>query len=227
MQKKAERLIGLFMVLLVLGGCATFRSDVAGHSGLEPQKTRGAEPVDVLFVARHLEQTRGLDAIPKLQNKYQIMNGFDDILLDATHEFSNLQHYALYTEFASDMSDPQRIALKDSLMNTYAHRIVMEFRQEKSFAKYFLGTLGSVVSLTLIPVPYTREFTLTVDVFDTQGRLKKSYQRRASTTKWIEACLFPIYPFHTEKRNTEELYVAFLHDVFRQIEAENSLSEDL
>ena len=221
------RLFSIVMVMvLMVTGCATFRSDIEGHSGLESKKTIGADPVDVLFISKHLVQTKGLDAIPKLQNRHQILNGYDDILLDATHELSNLHRYAAYTEFSSDMSDPKRIALKDSLMASYELRMVMEFRQEKSFSKYFLGTLGSVLSLTLMPIPYTQEYFFNVDVFDSQGRLKKSYSRSATTTKWVEALLLPVYPFHTEKRKTEEIYVAFLHDVFRQIEAEKALRVD-
>lgn len=219
-------LILVLSMFLFTGGCATFRSDIEGSNQLKADKNIGADPVNVLFMSRHLEQTRGLDAIPKLQNRHQILRGYDDILLDASHELSNLQRYAAYTEFSSDMSDPKRIALKDSLMASYELRIVMEFRKEKSFSKYFLGTLGSVLSLTLAPIPYTQEYYLTVDVFDGQGRLKKTYDRSATTTKWVEALLLPVYPFHTEKRKTEEIYVAFLHDVFREIETEQILRND-
>ncbi len=209
--------------ILMISGCATFHSDIDGASGLESSKIPGADPVDVLFVSRHLQQTRGLDAVPKLQNRWQILKGFDDILLDATGEFSNLNRYAAFTEFSSDMSDPKRIALKDSLMANYKLRIAMEFRNERSFSKYFLGTLGSVVSATLLPIPYTHEFFLMVDVYDSNGRYTKSYKRYATTTRWIQAFLLPVYPFHTEKRKTEEIYVAFLHDVFREIEHDKIL----
>lgn len=197
-----------------------------GASGLEASKIPGADPVDVLFVSRHLTQTRGLDAIPKLQNHWQIMDGYDDILLDATKEFSNLNRYAAYTEFSSDMSDPDRIKLKDSLMTNYKLRIVMEFRNEKSFVNYFLGAIGSTVSLTLIPIPYTHEFHLNVDVYDSEGRYKKSYTRSAKTKKWVQALLLPIYPFHTEVRKVEEIYVDFLHDVFREIEQDKILRDE-
>jgi hypothetical protein len=219
--KKNIYILGLIVLIV---GCASFRTDIEGASGLETQKNVGADPVDVLFIAKHLEQTRGLDAIPKLQNRYDILQGFDDILLDATSEFSNLRRFASYTEFSSDLSDPKRIALKDSLMSQYKIRISMEFRKEKSFSKYFLGTLGSVFSLTLAPIPYTQEYYLKVDVYDANGRYQKSYDRSAKTTKWVEAFLLPIYPFHTEKRKTEEIYVAFLHDVFRQIESDRILN---
>lgn len=215
--------ISVLCILIFTVGCATFRSDIEGSSGLEPQKTLGADPVDVLFVSKHLEQTLGLDAIPKLQNHYQILRGYDDILLDATNELSNLNRYAAYTEFSSDMSDPKRLSLKDSLMSNYQLRVVMEFRKEKSFSKYFLGTIGSVFTLTLLPIPYTQDYFLNVEVYDSRGRLTKTYARSASTTKWVEALLLPVYPFHTEKKKTEEIYVSFLHDVFRQIDADQVL----
>ncbi len=214
---------GLILILIMLSGCATIKTEMSGASGLEPGKHPGADPVDVLFVNRHLEQTLGLDAVPKLQNSWQIMDGYDDILLDATREFSNLRTYAAFTEFASDMADPERIKLRDSLMAGYEWRIIMEWRNEKSFARYFLGVIGSVLSAALVPVPYTHVYTLNVDVYDGTDRLVRNFQRSARTTKWVEFFLFPIYPFHTEKRKTEELYVLFLHDVFRQIDHDGIL----
>lgn len=226
MSKTRVLLITPLVVLLFAGGCATFRSDIEGSSQLEAKKTVGAELVDVLFMSRHLVQTRGLDAIPKLQRRHQILQGYDDILLDASRELSNLNRYAAYTEFSSDMSDPKRIALKDSLMSSYEYRMVIEFRKEKSFSKYFLGTLGSVLSMTILPIPYTQEYYLNVDVYDKGSRLKKTYTRSARTTKWVEALLLPVYPFHTEKRKTEEIYVEVLHDVFRQIEIDQVLQAD-
>jgi len=220
---KNFNLIFVLSFILMVTSCATFKTEIEGASGLSPDKTLGAEPVDVLFMSRHLVQTRGLDAVPKLQNRYRILDGYDDILLDASNEFSNLNRYAAFTEFSSDMSDPKRISLKDSLMANYELRIAMQFRKEKSFSKYFLGTIGSVLSLTLIPIPYTQEYYLDVEVFDGDGRLIKTYSRSADTKKWVEALLLPLYPFHTEIRKTEEIYVEFLHDVFREIDADKIL----
>jgi len=220
-----KKLIVIFIlgIITMISSCATSKTEIQWASGLSADKILGAEPVDVLFVSRHLVQTRGLDAVPKLQNRYRILDGYDDILLDATNEFSNLNRFAAFTEFASDMSDPERLALKDSLMANYELRISMQFRKEKSFSKYFLGTLGSVLSLTLIPIPYTQEYYLDVEVFDGEGKLIKTYARSANTNKWVEAFLLPLYPFHTEIRKTEEIYVGFLHDVFREIDADKIL----
>lgn len=223
LQMERMMLIPALVIMMTFTGCATSKSEIQGASGLSANKTLGAEPVDVLFVSRHLQQTVGLDAVPKLQNKWQILDGYDDILLDATNEFSNLNRYAAYTEFSSDMSDPERIALKDSLLANYELRIAMQFRKEKSFSKYFLGTIGSVLTLTLVPIPYTHDYYLDVEVFDGEGRLVKTYARSAKTKKWVEAFLLPIYPFHTERRKTEEIYVDFLHDVFREIDADKIL----
>ncbi len=220
-----KKLIVIFIlgIITMISSCATSKTEIQGASSLSADKILGAEPVDVLFVSRHLVQTRGLDAVPKLQNRYRILDGYDDILLDATNEFSNLNRFAAFTEFASDMSDPERLALKDSLMANYELRISMQFRKEKSFSKYFLGTLGSVLTLTLLPIPYTQEYYLDVEVFDGEGKLIKTYARSANTNKWVEAFLLPLYPFHTEIRKTEEIYVDFLHDVFREIDADKIL----
>ncbi len=223
MNKMSMYFLIVMGTILLLVSCATFRTELENSSGLEQQKILGTEPVDILFVSRHLQQTRGLDVIPKLQNRYQIIEGYDDILLDATREFSNLNRYAAFTEFSSDMSDPDRIKLKDSLMANYELRISIEIRKEKSFSKYFLGTISSVLSATLIPIPYTQEYYLDVEVFDHEGKLNKTYSRSAKTKKWVEVFLLPVYPFHTEVRKTEEIYVEFLHDVFRQIEADQIL----
>ena len=110
----------IILLSLVLGGCATFHSEIDGYYGGETEKSLGLEPVDVLFVSRHLQQTTGLDAVPKLQHRWKILDGYDDILLDATREFSNLSRYAAYTEFSSDMSDNSDKSA--SLLSSSRHR---------------------------------------------------------------------------------------------------------
>ncbi|MBL7052922.1 MAG: hypothetical protein ISS00_04150 [Candidatus Marinimicrobia bacterium] len=217
-------IFGLILVF-AFSGCATFRSDIEGAFSSEAGKNYGAEKVSVLFVARHLRQAKGFDAIPKLEKKYQILSGFGDILQDATLEFSNLEKYASFTEFSSDISEPERMALKDSLLATHDFSVEIEIRKEWSFAKHFLGSIVSAVG-ALIPIAYSKDFSMTADVFDSEGKLIKSYSRSATATKWVEALLLPIYPFHTERRKTEEIYVEILHDIFRQIEAEKILTKE-
>ena len=74
-----------------------------------------------------------------------------------------------------------------------------------------------------MPIPYTINYSADVDVFDNNRVLIGNYQRNANTILWVEALLLPIYPFHTERRKTEEIYVEFLHDIFKQIESEEIL----
>jgi hypothetical protein len=97
----------------------------------------------------------------------------------------------------------------------------MKFAREKSFAKQFMGTLASTVSLTLFPVPYRSYYSVNADIYDSDMRLIKSYKRSAHLTKWVQTFLFVVYPFHPAKRKKEDLYVDFMHDLFRQIELEN------
>lgn len=214
----------IILVVTILNGCATFRSDIEGAYKQPASKNFNAAPVKVLFNLRHLRQTIGLDAIPKLENRYQILSGFDDLLLDGVSEFSNIKRWSSFTEYSSDISDTKRLDEKDSLIASHDFVIRIEFKKEKSFVRYFLGTVGSTLSATLLPIPYTQDYYMNTDVYDANSHLLKHYERHASTTKWVEFFLFPIYPFHTEKRKTEDIYVNFLHDVFRQIEAEQVLT---
>ena len=64
---------------------------------------------------------------------------------------------------------------------------------------------------------------LNADIFNSKGLLIKSYERNASLTKWVQTFLFFFYPFHPEKRKKEEIFVEFLHDIFKQIETEKIL----
>ena len=217
-------ILSCFIIILISSGCATFRSDIQGTFLSESEKNYGADPVSVVFIVRHFQQAKGFDAIPKLEKKHQIISGFGDILKDATREFSNVEKYASFSEFSSDVSEPKRMALKDTLLASYDFSVALEIRKEWSFAKYFLGNLCSAF-LAIPPIAYTKDFSVSAEVFDSDGRLIKNYNRSGKTTKWVEALLLPIYPFHTERRKTEEIYVEILHDIFRQIEAEKILTK--
>jgi len=188
------------------------------------QKNLAAERVSVLFIFSHLRQTKGLDAIPKLENQRERIYGFDDFFQDALTELSNIRNYATFTEYASDVNDPARRMLKDSLMLSHDYILKMKFKREKSFAKNFLGALASSISLTLLPIPYTYSYSATAELHDGKGHLLSNYARSASLTKWVQTVMIFVYPFHPEQRKKEELYVEFMHDIFRQIETEKILT---
>lgn len=213
-----------FCLAQLMTGCATFKSDLRGKSVAAPTRNYGADPVSVLFIFSHFRQTRGLDAIPKLDKQHERIFGFDDFFQDALNEFSNIQNYATFTEYASDVNDPARRVQKDSLMHCHDFIIKLKFMREKSFTKNFLGMIASSISLTVLPIPYNYAYSITVEVFS-QNHLLKNYTRSASLTKWVQTLLIFIYPFHPAQRKKEELYVEFLHDIFRQIETEKILKK--
>jgi len=225
MKKMQLAFPGLMILAQLLAGCATFKSDLHEKYTATPTRNLEADPVSVLFIFSHSHQTRGLDAIPKLDKQHERISGFDDFFQDALNEFSNIQKYATFTEYAADVNDPARRALKDSLMQCHDFVIKLKFRREKSFAKHFLGTLTTSLSLTLLPIPYQNTYSTTVELFDAQQHLLKTYSRSAALKKWVQTFLIFIYPFHPEQRKKEELYVAFLHDFFRQIESEKILEK--
>ena len=95
--------------------------------------------------------------------------------------------------------------------------------RDKSFSKFFFAYVGSIVSATVLPMPYKYNYSLDVDVLDTNQKLLKSFSRDAHLTKWVQTFMIFLYPFYPEKRKKEELYVEMMHDVFKQIESEGIL----
>ncbi|HAQ60639.1 TPA: hypothetical protein DCR49_01310 [Candidatus Delongbacteria bacterium] len=213
----------LFMIITFIVGCASSKSDLGMAYKGEVKRNPNTEKVSVFFVFSHVRQMVGLDAIPKLENKYQRLNGFDDIFLEAQREFSNLGKYATYVEESSDVNNPVKRAERDSLMKTHDYTIKMRIEAKKKFTNYFLGYLFSTISLTVIPVPYSQEYTVKTDVLDSSNRLVGSYERKATLKNWSQVLLIFVYPFHPEFRKIEEIYMAFLKDTFRQIESEGIL----
>lgn len=213
--------IVLTVVLLLDAGCAAYRSDIGGAYRGEAQLNEQAEPVSVTFIFTHVRQMRGYDAVPKLVRGGR---GFSDFFRDALPEVTNLSKYATFTESAEDVNNPARRAHRDSLAAANDYVIMMRFLRETSFARQTLGTIGSTLTITLLPIPYTRTYAVTADVYDGEGRLVKRYERDAKVTQWIETFLIFVYPFHPETRKTEEVYAAFFHDIFREIETDRILT---
>lgn len=221
MRLRILKLIMLVTALVSCIGCAAFRSDMEGAYRGDTSVNAGAEPVTVAFVFTHIHQTKGFDAVPKLVNSYR---GFDDFFRDALPEIMNIGRYETFTERADDVNDPGRRDELDRMASAHDFVIKTTFLRETSFARQTFGTIVSTLSVTLFPVPYTRSYAVTADVYDHSGSLVKRYTRSAEVTQWVETFLLFAYPFHPERRKTEEVYVAFLHDIFREIEADGILT---
>ena len=217
-------ILPLVLTVLLGTGCAAFRSDIGGAYGGDPVLNTGAGRVSVAFVFTHVRQTKGLDAIPKIDDAHRIIGGFDDFFADALPEISNIGSYATFTVESGDVNRPDRRAELAGLETAHDYVIRMRFSRGTSFARQTLATIASTLTLTLAPAPYARHYTVAADVYGPGGVLIKRYERHAEVTNWVETFLILAYPFHPEGRKTEEVYVAFLHDVFREIEADRILA---
>jgi hypothetical protein len=213
---------------LLVSGCAASRSSLQGAfqgaPSPAPTQVTPAERVSVAFIFTHVHQNKGWDVIPKLHHQDRYANGFYDLFREALPTLTDLGPYATFTDRADDVTDPRRRAERDSLaVGSHDFAVKMRFMRETSFPRQALGTIASVLTLTVAPVPYTRHYSLTAQVTDRSGRLLKTYEREATVTQWVQAFLVFVYPFHPETRKTDEVYLEFLKDVFREMEGDGVL----
>lgn len=218
-------LTALIALLLagMLAGCAASRSPVTGKFDRPAERNAGAEKVSVFFLFRHLEQQHGFDSIPKL--KAQGVKDFDNLFRDALNEISNVSPYVTFTESPADVNNPKRREELDTFRRTHDYTLDIDFFEESSFAEQCLSGTVSLLSLTLIPMPYTWDYTITANLSDKSGKAVRSYQRKATLRNWTQVVLIFAYPFHPLEGKREEIYAESLHDIFRQIEAERVLNK--
>ena len=219
------RIVGLSHLLLLcslIAGCATFSGDMEGAYVGPGRSTSPAGEVSVLFLLRHVKQAGGQDAIPKLKRENQIVRDFDNLLVDAVTEFSNIGTYTAFTEFPSDVSQPERVARRDELIRSYDFQVRVQLLEEHSFVRQFFGGVVSGISLTLLPVPYSTHYSIQVEVMK-GDRQVATYQRATSKTLWIQTFLVFIQPFHDDTIVKERIYIDLLHNVFMEMEADGVL----
>jgi hypothetical protein len=222
-KKGFSNFIIIFILLLmgVLAGCAASRSQMSGSFDRPTEKNVGAKDTSILFLFRHMEQKHGFDAIPKL--KSQGVKDFDNLFRDAFNEFSNVSNYVTFTESPTDVNNPARRQELKKLRHSNDYTIEVDFLEESSFKKEFLSGTISVLSLTIIPIPYSWDYTTTSKLYNKEGKLLRSYQRKATLDNWVEVFLIFAYPFYPLEGKREQIYAESLHDIFRQIETETVL----
>ncbi len=225
MQQKHTILLLPALCVIFLLNCATFRSEMSGEFDGETRIDPDKEKVNVLFILRHIKQAKGLDAIPKLQRESRIIRDFDNMFFNAFGELSNVDKYATFTEFPSDVSKPERRAKLTELISKHDYVLRIKIIQEFSFIRQFLGGFFSTVSLTLIPVPYKTSYGIEAEVYNKTGVIVEKYERSTSIKTWVQMFLVFAQPFHNEIIKKEQIYLEFLHDIFKQIESENILSK--
>lgn len=212
------------LLALVLSGCMATRSEIKGSYSQPSEKNLGAEPVSLLFHFKHFSQQKGFDAIPKLTYS-DIMRGnaFDSILRDSLQELTNVGRYETFTEEANDVNLPERRNKLKNLQSSHRYTLEIQIVEESSFQQQAFSGLISTLSLALIPMPYSWDYTMTANLNDQNGKLLHSYIRKATLDNWVEIFLMFAYPFHPLEGKREEIYSLMLHDLFREIESEKVL----
>lgn len=217
----ARTLFAVILLSVLLAGCAASRSPIEGAFGRAEQSGPNSGKVDVLFVFRHEAQMHGFDTIPKLQNAG--VADFDNLFGEALREISNIGKYKTHTELPNDVNDPQRRETLAAARAAMDYVVEIDLVEESSFRQQALSATVSTLSLTVIPMPYNWDYTIRVRVLNHEGKRVATLQRKARLANWVEAFLIFAYPFYPLQGKREEIYSDFLHDVFRQIEANRIL----
>jgi hypothetical protein len=150
---------------------------------------------------------------------------FDNLFRDALTEVSNVGQYSTFVEAPADVNNPKRRQELDGLRVSHDYTLDIVFFEESSFKQQCLSGTVSLLSLTIIPMPYSWDYTITATLSDQKGKLISTYQRKATLDNWVEALLIFAYPFHPLEGKREEIYAESLHDIFRQIETEKVLKK--
>lgn len=213
----------MILLLELLSGCAASRSAVTGLYNGSVEKNLGAGKVSALFLFRHMGQYHGFDSIPKLKD--QGVKDFNNLFRDSLTEISNISPYTTFVELPNDINDPKRRQELAGFRGSHDFTVEITFLEEASFKQQALSGTISLLSLTVIPMPYSWDYTITANLLDQKGKLIRSYQRKATLNNWVEVFLIFAYPFHPVEGKRELIYAESLHDTFRQIEAEKVLTK--
>jgi hypothetical protein len=196
---------------------------VAGLFDRQAEKNFGADKVSIFFMFKHLEQQHGFDSIPKLKDTG--VKDFNNLFRDALTEISNISQYDTFTESPQDINNPKRRQESETFRKSNDYTLEISFLEESSFKQQCFSGIISLLSLTIIPMPYSWDYTITANLSDKDEKLVKTYQRKATLDNWVEALLIFAYPFHPLEGKREIIYAESLHDIFRQIETEKVLKK--
>lgn len=211
----------LLICAALAAGCAASRSDIEGSFKGTAARGGSPTPVSVLFVFRHLSQQHGFDTIPKLQ--FAGVKDFDNLFRDALSEIGNISRYETFTELPDDVNNPKRRETLAAARANADYSIQIDLLEESSFEQQFLSGTISLLSMTVIPMPYDWDYTISAQISASDGRRVASLQRNATLTNWMETFLVFAYPFYPLEGKREEIYSDSLHDIFREIESEGLL----
>jgi hypothetical protein len=214
-------LIIIALLAFIFSGCASFRTDVTDLYKTESSETQKSR-VNICFDIYHYDQSIGADAIPKLL-RYPGINSFNDIFKESLKQLTNIKQYESFTNLSTDVENPNRRKLRDSLISISDYTIKIEILRQKSFAKHFIGSLISFATLSIIPVGYTWDYYINISVIDKDFKQIGKYKRSAGVTTWYQALLIFIQAFYVEEKMNEDIYLEMISNIFMEIESGNLL----
>lgn len=217
---KTRRTFWVLTLLLLIASCATIKSPMHGKFEGEKASLIKSADVNVLFVFKNYSQTVGVDVVPKNR---RLPHNFNDMFREALEELSNIGSYNSITMDANFVNNKQK--RQNLIRQKKESDFVIEFeiKKQRSFSKYFFGTVASSLSLTLFPVKYSDKYTVNAKVYKADGVILGEYQRSSELKKWVQTLMIFVYPFHHEKKKKEQVFVSSLADIFTQIESERIL----
>lgn len=219
--KKLIFILPLTFFLIIIIGCAATRTDIDGLYK-EQQNFGKKRFVKVLFDIYYYTLQTGMDAIPKIRLSSGVY-GFDDIFKESLKELTNIEEYETYYNSASDINNTEKRKERENKIEKADYVIKLEFLQENSFSKHYLGILVTTLSLDLIPIGYTWDYKMTATIMEKENEIIGKYSRSASVTNWYQLLLLVLFPFNPEEAKTEEVYIESLKNIFFQIENESIL----
>jgi len=148
---------------------------------------------------------------------------FDNLFRDALPEISNISLYNTFIESPQDVNNLKRRQELEDFKSSHDYTVEIAFLEESSFKQQCFSGTVSLLSLTIIPMPYSWDYTITANVMNKNAQNIGSYHRKATLDNWVEALLIFAYPFYPIEGKREEIYSESLHDIFRQIETEKIL----
>lgn len=211
------------LLIWIVSGCAASRSPISGIYNGTADKKPGAQKVSIFFLFRNLTQQHGMDSIPKLRDHG--IKDFNNLFRDSLAEISNISQYTTFFESPNDINAPKRRQEKEGFRASHDFTVEFTFLEESSFKQDMLSGTISVLSLTLVPMPYSWHYTISANIYDQQGNIVRTYLRKATLDNWVQAFLIFAYPFHPLEGKREQIYAESMHDIFRQIEAERVLKK--
>ncbi|MDD5712647.1 MAG: hypothetical protein PHY31_07820 [Smithellaceae bacterium] len=220
-----KRWVGLFLAVVFVIGCASFRQNDSVPAPVAERSNAGAAKVNVLFVFTHTKQMIGYDTIPKIITAQEVVPAFNDIFSNAVKTFSNVANYAIFNESAFDVNMPARRKEKADLKAANDFAVDINVKTTESFPRTFIGGFVTLGSITLIPFPYVTNYEAVATIYDAKGNALKSYTQKDQIKTWVQAFLVFYYPFHPQERVREEVYLGMLRNIFLQMEAEGILNK--